>query len=286
MIKLTDDQMRKVTKGQPKNRYPKKIEDWYRIKLTQLVNSWKKVVVSYSKDWLKPYVKGGALVMDADDDDDDQWMTRFIQLFEQMTWAVTVKQRNQQLKDLADQYVQLLSYYGFEQSKAQMAVHGLNPIEHDATLDNYATAKVAENTTLIQSLRDDYISSIQKDVYQSITKGGTAGQLADIIQKRTRMAVARAQLIATDQTGTIISQVNAYRAKKAGAKKYIWHSVEDQRVRPLHQKLDNTVQTYGDPNGGDHGQLPGEPIRCRCYAEPIYDLEPLQLALNIDLNMS
>lgn len=268
MKKLTDQEARQLAGYQPQGSYPKKVEDWYRIKLFKLVNSWRKAVVTYSDMWLKDYVKGGALRMDADDDD---WIEEFIRLFTQLRWYVDHKDSDAWLKELAKQYVRQVDSYGFNQSKVQMGVHGLNPIEHDATLNNYVNAKVAENVTLIKSMRSDYLDSIQKAVYASITKGGTAGQLASIIQDRTKVAYSRALLIAVDQTGTIISQINAYRAKIAGAKRYIWHSVEDERVRPLHRKLDNTVQTYGDPDGGDHGMLPGEPIRCRCYAEPIYN---------------
>ena len=72
------------------------------------------------------------------------------------------------------------------------------------------------------------------------------------------------------QTGTIISQLDAYRAKSAGAEKYLWRSMEDRRVRPKHRELDGETFRYGDPHGGDDGQLPGEPIRCRCIAEPIF----------------
>lgn len=282
MKKLTDQEARQLTGYQPQGSYPKKVEDWYRIKLSKLINSWRKAVVTYSDMWLKDYVKSGALRMDADDDSNDDnsndgsnddstpWVSEFITAFAQLRWYVDHKDSDAWLNELAKQYVRQVDNYGFNQSKVQMGVHGLNPVQHDVTLDDYTKAKIAENVTLIKSVRSDYLDGIEKAVYESITRGGTAGQLAKIIQDRTGIAYNRAKLIAVDQTGTIISQINAYRAKLAGAKRYIWHSVEDERVRPLHRKLDNTVQAYGDPDGGDHGMLPGEPIRCRCYAEPVY----------------
>ena len=47
--------------------------------------------------------------------------------------------------------------------------------------------------------------------------------------------------------------------------------MEDGRVRPKHQELDQKVFSYDDPDGGDNGQLPGEPINCRCVALPVID---------------
>ncbi|MES5128901.1 hypothetical protein [Lactobacillus crispatus] len=45
--------------------------------------------------------------------------------------------------------------------------------------------------------------------------------------------------------------------------------MEDDRYRPKHQVI-GTRQTYDDPTGGDDGQMPGEPINCRCVADPIF----------------
>lgn len=85
------------------------------------------------------------------------------------------------------------------------------------------------------------------------------------------MTANHAKLIANDQTGSIVSQLDSYRAKRAGARKYIWRSMEDNRVRPKHRELDGTEQVYGNPDGGDDGQMPGEPIRCRCVALPVFN---------------
>ena len=66
-------------------------------------------------------------------------------------------------------------------------------------------------------------------------------------------------------------ELNTYRNKQAGAGSYIWQTMEDDRVRPAHQDLDGKQFDYDDPNGGDDGQLPGQPINCRCVATPVFD---------------
>lgn len=116
-----------------------------------------------------------------------------------------------------------------------------------------------------------WCSSSRKDKRRSITKGGGVTSVTKAIVDRTHMTANHAKLIANDQTGSIISQLDSYRAKRAGARKYIWRSMEDNRVRPKHRELDGTEQVYGNSDGGDDGQMPGEPIRCRCVALPVFD---------------
>lgn len=61
-------------------------------------------------------------------------------------------------------------------------------------------------------------------------------------------------------------------ARAAGAPRYIWTTMRDARVRPLHRELEGTVQTWADPPLSGlpdfHGH-PGEPAGCRCMAFPI-----------------
>lgn len=116
-------------------------------------------------------------------------------------------------------------------------------------------------------MKQSYQDSLRQDIYNSITSGGGVTSISKALMKRTQMTYSHAQLIANDQTGSIVSQLNFYRASHTGATKYIWHSMEDRRVRPKHRALDGKTFDIDDPNGGDDGQKPGEPIRCRCYAE-------------------
>ena len=48
--------------------------------------------------------------------------------------------------------------------------------------------------------------------------------------------------------------------------KYIWHTQEDDKVRPWHASRDGKVfDSEHPPKGGN----PGESPNCRCWAEPI-----------------
>ena len=124
---------------------------------------------------------------------------------------------------------------------------------------------------LVQNMKDDWRNKIASDLYREVTQGCSIKDITADILKRTNMAYNHAKIIANDQTGTIISDLNTYRNKQAGAGSYIWQTMEDDRVRTAHQDLDGKQFDYDDPNGGDDGQLPGQPINCRCVATPVFD---------------
>ena len=62
-------------------------------------------------------------------------------------------------------------------------------------------------------------------------------------------------------------------ATKAGARRYIWTTMQDNRVRDLHRKLHNTVQRWDRPPLAGHPDFHGHPGEaagpCRCQAYPI-----------------
>ena len=62
-------------------------------------------------------------------------------------------------------------------------------------------------------------------------------------------------------------------ATKAGARRYIWTTMQDNRVRDLHRKLHNTVQRWDRPPLAGHPDFHGHPGEaagpCRCQAYPL-----------------
>lgn len=246
------------------------MEDWYARQINQLVNSWNRSARTYFKFFLKPSVTGSQLKMD-DATDDPNWADKVQHQLDLMAFSMEIAHQDSKMTQIATRFVKALDSFSYNNVKMQTAIVGLDPISDNNLLRNFTKAKIAENVSLIKSMKSSYIQSLQKDIYRSITKGGGVQAITDAITQRTHMAYNHALLIANDQTGTIISQLDAYRAKSAGAEKYVWRSMEDARVRPKHRELDGRTFKYNDPAGGDDGQLPGEPIRCRCVADPVFD---------------
>lgn len=251
-----------------RNGYPMRLETWYSKKIRQMIFQWRhQAEYIFDRD-VRPHITGGMTILH-DDADDDRWLDNLKNSLKLMETTINNAWDDYEIYKLASQYVKSINNFSYNHVKQQFAIVGLNPIKDNPQLKTYVKAKIAENVELITSLRNGYTHSISKDIYQGITTGMSPTKIAKDIAKRTGMSVNHGLLIANDQTGSIIAQLDAYRAKSTGATKYIWHSMEDNRVRPKHRQLDGKTFKYDDPNGGDGGQLPGEPIRCRCYAEPI-----------------
>lgn len=267
--KLSKVQIRKLTHNIPPTRYPRRLEDWYCRKIKSFVRAWKKYAMLFLNERLKPYIKGGVVVLD-DKNDDPDWLSKLIQQLAIMNFTINHSEPDVIIDEVTGKFVKSINHFSFINVKAQTAIVGLDPISNNKAIRDYVKGKIAENTQLIKSMRSEYVDRLQEDIYRSITKGGGVTDVTSAITKRTHMANDHASLIANDQTGSIVSQLDSYRSKNAGSERYVWRSMEDNRVRPKHQELDGRTFKYDDPSGGDDGQLPGEPIRCRCVADPIF----------------
>ena len=257
----------------PKTRYPMNLEKSYLAAIKRLVLSWKKTAQWYANYYLKSYMLGGALSVDANDEDknDPHKIERLATIIALMILAIKNSKSERELESIATQFVLSINSFSYSNTSAQAKAITSQTIANNPTIQALLKAKIKENTSYITSLRDSYISQLRNDIYRTISNGGGATDLTKVIMKRTGMAYNHARLIANDQTGSILAQLNKYRATHAGFEKYMWQSMEDGRVRPKNQELDQKVFRYDDPDGGDDGQLPGEPINCRCVAMPVID---------------
>lgn len=246
--------------------YPKKIEDWYARRLQSYVRNWRKQAQKIVKQYVNPYVRNGNVLSD------DAYSSYIDQIQQGLSLLSMIDQANNnyEYRGLARKFVVAVNKFSYHNVKLAVKIKGIDPISDNPVLRDIVKTNIQYNTSLIQKMKGNYINSLRDDIYRSITKGGGVKDIADALVKRTHMTMQHASLIANDQTGSVISQLDSYRATHAGAERYIWHSMEDNRVRPKHRELDGKAFKYDDPMGGDNGQLPGEPIRCRCYAEPIF----------------
>ena len=127
---------------------------------------------------------------------------------------------------------------------------------------------VAENVTLIRAVPEETALGVAKLVTQAFSAGTPHPELARRIEERFGMSERRARLIARDQIGKLCGQVNASRQRELGVTSFVWRTVGDERVRPEHEDLDGETFRYDDPPSEG---LPGEPVCCRCSADPVFD---------------
>lgn len=148
-----------------------------------------------------------------------------------------------------------------------MNLLGIGPIDagvEQAFLDSWAT----ENLLLIQNTNAVQTQKLQTLFLRSLRDGTRAeavqaqvGQILGVTERHQR-------LIARDQIGKLVGQLDREKQTSAGVEQFIWRTAEDERVRPAHVAINGKTFTWENPP--DLG-IPGTPIQCRCTAEPDID---------------
>lgn len=129
---------------------------------------------------------------------------------------------------------------------------------------------VVENASLISSIKNSFADRVHQNILKAVQSGERWENLAETIKLAGQVTEARAEVIARDQIGKLYGQINADRQRAAGVLKFVWRTSRDNRVRQEHEDLEGRVFNYDDP---PEIGLPGEPIQCRCYAEPVIEDE-------------
>lgn len=266
---LTKEEVRKVTHGIPRTRYPWTLETYYARQLRRMVAQWKAIAADALQRTINPQVRGGNNVLHDDDNDNSNDIALAIAI---MVVSINGSTSDAAIASIATKFVNSVDSFSYSNTQAQAHHVGIDVVRTNTTIDAYTNMKIKENVALIKSMRSDFVDGLEKRIYHSINSGDGIKGIASYLTQTAQMANNKAALIANDQTGSILGQLDGYRAKRAGAKGYVWQSMEDDRVRPRHRNLDQTFQYYDDPEGGDNGMMPGEPIRCRCIALPSFDI--------------
>jgi SPP1 gp7 family putative phage head morphogenesis protein len=127
---------------------------------------------------------------------------------------------------------------------------------------------VLENVDLIKAIPEKYFGGIQAKVEKAQREGTRVETLAKELSETAGMTRRHARLIARDQVGKLFGDMNKIRQQKAGISRFVWRTMQDERVREEHEALDGEEFSWDDPPGEG---IPGEPIQCRCTAEPVLE---------------
>jgi len=171
-----------------------------------------------------------------------------------------------QVDDLAAKFAQETSAHGRIQLNRQTrAALGADVFINDRGLATLMERFVDSNVGLIKKLSDEQAGHIESAILRAVQDAKPYTELAGELQDRFGIGERRAVLIARDQIGKFYGQTNAARHRELGISKFIWRTANDERVRDEHEALEGQVFSYDDPPSEG---LPGEPIQCRCYADP------------------
>jgi SPP1 gp7 family putative phage head morphogenesis protein len=173
---------------------------------------------------------------------------------------------NRQLEELAAEMGRRTSAFQRQQLERQLrAALGVEvpvpPAREGVLIDQF----VEENVALIRTIPDRYFEDVEKRVAAGVRAGTRATEIAAELEERYEVTKSQAQRIANDQIGKLYGEINESRQKSLGVDAYVWRSSNDNRVRPEHQAREGRRYLWSEPPADGH---PGEPINCRCYAEP------------------
>lgn len=133
---------------------------------------------------------------------------------------------------------------------------------------------VSENLDLITSIDTETLSKVKGELIRAIQNNVDRDIVTSVLMQAIRRIVEveknRARLIATDQVGKLNGRLTMQRQQDAGITEFKWKSAGDSRVRPLHRAYNGHVYKWSKPPADGY---PGYPIRCRCVALPVIDLD-------------
>ena len=147
---------------------------------------------------------------------------------------------------------------------------GISIEPSEAWLKSDLKAFAEQNAQRIKDLSTEYADAIARAAHDNVMKGNSHRELIQFVKENVDETYKnRAKVIARDQTSTFNARLNEFRQKESGIERYIWRTVQDERVRDTHRdELDGEVFYWNDPPSEGH---PGEPIQCRCWPDPIFD---------------
>jgi SPP1 gp7 family putative phage head morphogenesis protein len=111
-------------------------------------------------------------------------------------------------------------------------------------------------------------AKLEQRITRAVASGERHEAIAGELQTILSSSGKRARMIARDQVGKLYGQINSARQQSLGITHFTWRTANDRRVRAEHRALNGKVFRFDDPPAEG---LPGQPVLCRCYAEPVFD---------------
>jgi SPP1 gp7 family putative phage head morphogenesis protein len=161
-------------------------------------------------------------------------------------------------------------FHAGQLNKTLAPVIGVDVVGGEPWIRDTLEAFTKENVALIKKLPATLFSDLESMLTRQIADGARWEDMASTIRDRYDVTERHANLIARDQAGKLYGDLNRVRQNDLGITGYIWRTMNDNRVREEHEEREGVeFQWNGPPEDGN----PGEPVLCRCFAEP--DLRPV-----------
>jgi SPP1 gp7 family putative phage head morphogenesis protein len=113
-----------------------------------------------------------------------------------------------------------------------------------------------------------HFERLERLVQEAVHSGLRREELQEQLARLDGVSARRAEVIARDQVNKYNGKMTQARTKHLGITHYFWRTVGDESVRPEHVARNGKRFAYDDPPSDGP---PGQPVQCRCYADPDLD---------------
>lgn len=261
-------QGRRGLRGRPVRwRHPDQIEREYVAELRRMMRDIIKHVNQNVASEISTLVKEAAETFETDGRQDARrsWARRIEQL---ISAAQVFGQRRASEIDPRVYGVKVSRYNKTQRNAVIRSVLGVDITVAEPWLSDMLLSWGNENRKLIKTIPQRMLDDLEGIVQRGMRQGTPTKNIRDQIRHRYRVTASRAQLIARDQIGKLNGQLTEQRQEQIGIKKFRWITMDDKDVRPEHEERHNKIYEWDNPPADG---IPGFPINCRCYAEPVLD---------------
>lgn len=157
-------------------------------------------------------------------------------------------------------------------------------------------SQVISNAALIKTLPSDTAQKVVRDIEEYVLSGLRAEEIEKLIQDKTRQhSRASARLIARTEVSKTTSALTKARSEELGLRWYVWRTMEDgDRVRKSHRIMNDVLVSWNNPPSPellvkekDVGRYhAGNIWNCRCYSEPLIDIDDITWPHKVYINGS
>lgn len=204
--------------------------------------------------------------------EDDRWYTAMETAFAEAIAAAAVS--DEAVRSTIDLFAGRVNAFNSNQFHALLrGAYGVDIVTAEPAIDALMRVWEAENLRLIKSIPTQYLENLQGRIVAAVARGESLRSLTAFVRETYQLPTERAELIARDQIGKLNGRLTGYRQTNIGVSDYRWRGTLDARERDAHVAREGKVISWDSPPEDGH---PGEPIRCRCWAEPVLpDLDDL-----------
>ena len=157
-------------------------------------------------------------------------------------------------------------------------------------------SQIISNAALIKTLPSDTAQKVVRDIEEYALSGLRVEEIEKLIQDKTRQhSRASARLIAQTEVSKTTSALTKARSEELGLRWYVWRTMEDgDRVRKSHRIMNDVLVSWNNPPSPellvkekDVGRYhAGNIWNCRCYSEPLIDIDDVKWPHKVYINGS